>query len=63
MYPFPTHFVMFQSEKNKMVKPDTEKKEAYAKAEKALPDENRKDKKKEKKYDPNIFRDHRGMWF
>jgi hypothetical protein len=63
MYPFPTHSVMFQSEKKKIVKPATEKKEADAKADKALPDENRENKTKEKNYDPNIVRDHRGMWF
>jgi hypothetical protein len=62
MYPFPTHSVMFQSEKKKIVKPDTEKKEADAKAKKPLPNENKKEKKKDG-YDPNIFRDHRGMWF
>ena len=63
MYAFPTHSVMVQSEKKKIVKPDTEKKEADAKAGKALPDENRENKKKEKNYDPSIIRDHRGMWF
>lgn len=63
MYPFPTHSVMFQSEKKKIVKPDTEKKEADAKAEKGLPHENKKEKKKREDYDPNIFKDHRGMWF
>jgi hypothetical protein len=63
MYPFPTHSVMFQSEKKKIGKPDTEKKEADAKAKKALSEESKMDKKNEREYDPNIVRDHRSMWF